>query len=71
MPETATVISFDGTPIHVNFFPAAGLKAEHRARDGARRTRLGIGRRHQPQQSPAPDSGYSGSARYARPASMS
>jgi ABC-2 type transport system ATP-binding protein len=29
--QTATVISFDGTPIHVNFFPAAGLKAHHRA----------------------------------------
>jgi ABC-2 type transport system ATP-binding protein len=29
--QTATVISFDGTPIHVNFFPAVGLKAHHRA----------------------------------------
>ncbi len=29
--QAATVISFDGTPIHVNFFPAAGLRAGHRA----------------------------------------
>ena len=28
---TATVTSFDGTQIHVNFFPAAGLKSGHRA----------------------------------------
>lgn len=29
--QTATVISFDGTPIHINYFPAPGLKAGHRA----------------------------------------
>jgi ABC-2 type transport system ATP-binding protein len=29
--NTATVSSFDGTQIHVNFFPAAGLRAGHRA----------------------------------------
>ena len=29
--STATVISFDGTPIHVNYFSAPGLKAGHRA----------------------------------------
>src|SRR5579864_4264210 len=29
--HAATVMSFDGTLIHVNFFPAAGLTAGHRA----------------------------------------
>jgi ABC-2 type transport system ATP-binding protein len=29
--NTATVTSFDGTRIHVNFFPASGLRAGHRA----------------------------------------
>jgi ABC-2 type transport system ATP-binding protein len=29
--NTATVTSFDGTQLHVNFFPASGLRAGHRA----------------------------------------
>ena len=58
--QTATVISFDGTPIHVNFFPAAGLKAHHRAATVLVGPGWGSGGDTNPNSAPAPDSGYPG-----------
>src|SRR5579859_5730126 len=58
--HAATVTSFDGTPIHVNFFPAAGLKAGERAPTVLVGPGWGSAGDTNPNSPPGPSTGYPG-----------
>src|SRR5579872_6751773 len=58
--RAATVMSFDGTLIHVNFFPAAGLAAGHRAPTVLVGPGWGSSGDTNPNSSPDPSTGYPG-----------